>query len=88
MIEPFVGHRATDGEITRGIVSKTAGPDRQGEILGVNAGIQSLSNALPPLLAGLIAARLTPEAPVAVGAMICLLGWMAFGLTTRAARRP
>jgi len=68
------------------VVSKTAGPDRQGEILGLNAGLQSLSNALPPLLAGLIAARLTPEAPVAVGALVCLCGWIAFGLTTRAAK--
>jgi DHA1 family tetracycline resistance protein-like MFS transporter len=69
------------------VVSKTAGPDRQGEILGLNASLMSLSNALPPLLAGLIAARLTPEAPVAVGALICMCGWIAFGLTTRAAKK-
>ena len=68
-------------------VSKTAGPERQGEILGVNAGLLSLANALPPLLAGFLAARFTPEAPVAVGALICLSGWIAFGLTTRAARK-
>ncbi|WKZ28629.1 MAG: MFS transporter [Patescibacteria group bacterium] len=68
------------------VVSKTAGPERQGEILGLNASIQSLSNALPPLLAGLIAARLTPEAPIAIGAFICLVGWMAFGLATRTAK--
>ncbi len=67
-------------------VSKTAGPDRQGEILGLNASIQSLSNALPPLLAGFVAARLTPEAPIAIGALICLSAWIMFGLTTRAAK--
>ena len=36
-------------------VSKTAGPDRQGEILGLHASIQSLSGAIPPLLAGVVA---------------------------------
>ncbi len=69
------------------IVSKTAGPDRQGEILGLNASIQSLSNAVPPLLAGLVAARLSPEAPVAIGALICVCGWFVFGLTTRTAKK-
>jgi predicted MFS family arabinose efflux permease len=69
------------------VVSKTAGPDRQGEILGLNASIQSLSNALPPLLAGFVAAKLTPEAPIAIGALICLSGWIVFGLTTRAAKK-
>lgn len=48
--------------------------------------LQSLSNALPPLLAGLIAAHLTPEAPITIGAFICLVGWMAFGLATRTAK--
>ncbi len=68
------------------LVSRTAGPDRQGEILGVNAGILSLSNALPPLLAGFIAARLSISAPIAIGALICICGWIAFGLATKAAK--
>lgn len=69
------------------VVSKTAGPERQGEILGVNAGLLSLANAIPPLLAGLLAARLTAEAPIVLGAAICLCGWFVFGLTTRAAKK-
>jgi DHA1 family tetracycline resistance protein-like MFS transporter len=69
------------------VVSKTAGPDRQGEILGLGASLQSLSGALPPLLAGLVAARFAPSAPIAVGALLCMCGWIAFGLTTRAAKK-
>lgn len=67
------------------LVSKTAGPELQGMVLGMNASVLSLANAIPPLLSGLIAAELSPTAPVAVGAFVCLTGWMAFGLATRAA---
>lgn len=69
------------------LVSKTAGPERQGEILGMNASVQSLAGAVPPLLSGLIAARLSPTAPIAVGAVICLLGWASFGILTRSGQK-
>lgn len=69
------------------LVSKTAGPERQGEILGLNVSLQSLANVFPPLLAGAIAARFSTETPIAIGAAICACAWAAFGLMTRAARK-
>jgi MFS family permease len=69
------------------LVSKTAGPERQGEILGLNVSLQSLANVFPPLLAGAIAARFSTETPIAIGAAICLAAWITFGLMTRAAAK-
>lgn len=68
-------------------ISATAGPERQGEILGLNVSLQSLANVIPPLLAGAIAARFSIDTPIAVGAAVCLTAWIAFGLMTRAARK-
>ncbi len=68
------------------LISRTAGPERQGEILGLNVSLQSLANVIPPLMAGAIAARYSTETPIAVGAVVCLVGWLWFGLTTRAAK--
>lgn len=70
------------------LVSRTAGPERQGEILGLNVSLQSLANVVPPLLAGAIAARYSTATPIAVGALVCLTAWIAFGLMTRAASQP
>ena len=69
------------------LVSRTAGPERQGEILGLNVSLQSLANVAPPLLAGAIAARWSTTTPIAVGSAVCLLAWAAFGLMTRAAQK-
>ena len=69
------------------LVSRTAGDERQGEILGLNVSLQSLANVLPPLMAGAIAARFSTETPIAIGAAICLCAWIAFGLMTRAAEK-
>jgi len=70
------------------LVSRTAGAERQGEILGLNVSLQSLANVVPPLLAGAIAARWSTTTPIAVGAAVCLCAWAAFGLMTRAAKAP
>ncbi len=69
------------------LVSRTAGEERQGEILGLNVSLQSLANVLPPLAAGAIAARFSTTTPIAIGAFICLCAWAAFGLMTRAAKK-
>jgi len=69
------------------LVSRTAGPERQGEILGLNVSLQSLANVVPPLMAGAIAARWSTETPIAVGAAVCACAWIAFGLMTRSAAK-
>lgn len=55
-----------------GLLSRSAGADVQGEILGINSSIAALSQSIPPVLSGLIAARTAPTAPsyVAAGSMV------------------
>ncbi|MFH1444139.1 MAG: MFS transporter [Candidatus Peregrinibacteria bacterium] len=59
------------------IVSNLAGPESQGEILGINQSIQSLGMMLPPMIAGFIAS-LHPGLPTLVGSGIIFLAWMLF----------
>ncbi|MDQ3018788.1 MAG: MFS transporter [bacterium] len=54
------------------LVSRSVGPKIQGQILGVNSSVNTLAQALPPMLSGYIAALLTPNAPLIISA--CILG--------------
>ncbi len=57
------------------LVSRTAGREVQGEILGINFSIQALAQTIPPVLSGYIAASLTPESPIYIsGAVILIAG--------------
>ncbi len=60
------------------IVSRSVGPEIQGEVLGINASIRSLGMGIPPLLSGFIAANLTPEAPVIVSGIVTLISGVFF----------
>jgi DHA1 family tetracycline resistance protein-like MFS transporter len=58
-----------------GLVSRSVGPEIQGEILGINASVNALAQALPPVLAGVLAGAVTPSAPLVVsGTLIALAG--------------
>ena len=43
-----------------GLLSRSASPRIQGEVLGINASVQALAQAFPPLLSGVIAGRSAP----------------------------
>ncbi len=60
------------------LVSRSAGPEIQGEILGINASIMALGQSLPPILSGYIAASLTPETPIIVASLTVLLSGLVF----------
>jgi DHA1 family tetracycline resistance protein-like MFS transporter len=60
------------------LVSKAADASVQGEMLGINASIQALSQAIPPVLSGYIAASLAPETPIVVGSGIMLIAALLF----------
>jgi DHA1 family tetracycline resistance protein-like MFS transporter len=62
------------------LVSKQASKDEQGEVLGINASIQALAQAIPPILSGWIAALLTPESPIIFAGLIILSGAVYFKL--------
>ncbi len=47
-----------------GLISKSVGPERQGEILGVGSSIQAVAQGIPPLIAGAVAASFNPTASI------------------------
>ncbi len=55
------------------LVSRSAGREIQGEILGVSASVQALAQAIPAMLTGFIAAALTPSSPAIVAASVIVL---------------
>ncbi|MEK7611140.1 MAG: MFS transporter [Patescibacteria group bacterium] len=61
-----------------GLISRSVGPKIQGEILGINASVQALAQAIPPILSGYIAASLTPSTPILVSSFVLLLAGLAF----------
>lgn len=52
------------------LLSRSASPRIQGEVLGINASVQALSQVLPPMLAGLLAGGISPQAPLLVSAAL------------------
>ena len=61
-----------------GLVSRSVDSTIQGEILGINASVQALAQAVPPMLSGFIAAELSPEMPILVGSAVIISGWVVF----------
>ncbi len=62
------------------LISRSVGPEIQGEILGVNSSINTLGQSLPPILSGYIAALLTPTAPLMVSAVFIFFAGLIFVL--------
>lgn len=59
------------------VVSGQAGPANQGEILGINQSMQSLGQAVPPLIAGYLN-TLNGSYPIIAGAVFVFLGWVVY----------
>lgn len=62
---------------TSALVSLSAGPEMQGEILGIDASVQSLAQAIPAIISGYIA-TMGVNMPVIVGAAIVFLAGVVF----------
>ncbi len=60
------------------LISKSVGPKVQGEVLGINSSVAALAMSIPPILSGLIAASLHPDAPVHIAGVIILLAALFF----------
>jgi DHA1 family tetracycline resistance protein-like MFS transporter len=60
------------------LISRSAGPEVQGEVLGLNSSVQALAQAIPPALSGYIAATITPETPMLVSAAMIILSGLVF----------
>lgn len=66
-----------------GLISRSAGQEVQGEVLGLNSSIQALATAIPPILSGYIAASFTPESPILVAAATIVVAGIFFILAYR-----
>lgn len=53
-----------------GLISRSAGPAIQGEVLGIGASVQSLAQVVPPLLSGVVAVYATPETPTILASLV------------------
>ena len=59
------------------IVSNSGNADEQGEILGINQSIQSLAQAIPPILAGYVVS-IHMNLPIILASVFTLLAWLVF----------
>ena len=59
------------------LVSLTAGPENQGEVLGIEASVQALGQAIPAIIAGYVA-TMGVNMPIIVGASLIFVGWLIF----------
>lgn len=57
------------------LVSLSAGAEMQGEVLGVEASVQALAQAIPAIVSGYVA-TMGINMPVIVGGAIILVGWL------------
>lgn len=60
------------------LVSRSVDATIQGEILGINASVAALAQAIPPILSGYIAAKLFPEASIFVASIVIFLAGLVF----------
>ena len=61
-----------------GLISRSSGREVQGQVLGLNTSVQALAQSIPPVLSGIIAAILTPEAPIIVSGITVILAGIFF----------
>ncbi|MEN9524585.1 MAG: hypothetical protein RL536_654 [Candidatus Parcubacteria bacterium] len=60
------------------LASVRAPENIQGEILGINTSVQAVAQAVPPILAGFLAATIAPSAPVYIAGAAVGLSWIVF----------
>ena len=68
------------------LVSRSAGPEVQGEILGISSSVQALAQTIPAVLSGYIAASLSSDTPLYVASATMILAGIFFILFYK--RRP
>jgi MFS family permease len=62
------------------IVSRSADESVQGEILGINASVTAVAQAIPPVVAGYLAAQIVAQAPIYVASLFIVLSGFIFWL--------
>lgn len=83
LIAPFIA--LFNGQFmanTSALVSLTAGPKRQGEVLGIEASVQALAQAIPAVIGGYVA-TMGVNVPVLVAAALVFAGAVVFNVFYR-----
>jgi MFS transporter, DHA1 family, tetracycline resistance protein len=78
LIPLFAIFNGLTGTNVTALLSKLASVKTQGRIMGINASVQALSFALPPILSGWIAAGINPSASIAVAAVVVIFSGLFF----------
>lgn len=60
------------------LVSRSVGPEIQGEVLGMNASVQALAQTIPPIISGFLAASIAATFPVVVAGSTIILAGIVF----------
>lgn len=66
-----------------GLISRSAGPQEQGTVLGIGASVQALAQSIPPVIAGFIAVAFAPEVPLIIASIIVYIAAVVFFLTAK-----
>lgn len=66
-----------------GLVSRSAGDNEQGEVLGISNSVQALAQSIPPVIGGFVAATITASTPLLVASVIIMLAAITFGITVK-----
>jgi MFS family permease len=60
------------------LVSRSVGPQMQGQILGMNSSVQALGQTIPPILSGFLAAGIAARAPIVVSGITIIFAGCVF----------
>ncbi len=87
MVAPFIAifNGLTLANATA-LVSKSVGPEIQGEVLGIDSSVQALAQAIPAIISGYIA-TFGINVPVIVGGSVVITGGIIFNLLYRAPKK-
>lgn len=87
LINPIIaiGMGITSPNLTT-VVSEQAGPERLGEILGINQSMQSLGNLIPAIIGGMLTSINISLPLIASGVMI-LVAWLFYALIFRSKKQ-
>lgn len=87
MIIPFVAaFQGLTNPNATAIVSNLTEKDKQGEILGINQSIQSLAQAIPPIIAGFVTS-ININMPIIFAAISTIMAWLVFKFIFAAKRK-
>jgi len=70
------------------LVSRSAGANVQGEVMGISSSVSFLAQSLPPILSGLIAAEIATQAPIYVAAGVLIAAGIVFNVLYKPPTKP